>query len=235
MTAEQNSFGGASLGEASLGRPASRDRRRAVLLAAMASFFGLSACQALDFGEQIASRLPWNAAAAVSRTMADDAVVIDGVRFVPSSDPDDQMVGEASWYGPGFDGRRTANGETFDDAGLTAAHPSWDMPSLVRVTNLENGRTLILRVNDRGPVYGGRVIDVSERGAELLGFKSAGTAEVRIERLEPEILLAALPPGLPGDLAGQAAALDDEIAELLMEDLIPAELPVILGHDPLAR
>lgn len=96
-----------------------------------------------------------------------------------------QEHGEASWYGAGAHGRRTASGEIFDRFGMTAAHRTLPMDSVVRVTNLGNGRQITLRVNDRGPWGEGRIIDVSERAAELLGFKSAGLAQVRVELIEP--------------------------------------------------
>ncbi len=95
-------------------------------------------------------------------------------------------TGIASWYGPTFHGKRTANGEIFDQNELTAAHRTLQMPSLVRVTNLENGRSIVVRINDRGPFSKGRVIDVSKRSAELLGFKAKGTAKVRLDLLGPE-------------------------------------------------
>lgn len=91
----------------------------------------------------------------------------------------------SSWYGADFHGRKTANGEIYDMTQLTAAHPTLPMPSLVSVTNLENGRRLILRVNDRGPFVKGRMLDVSQRSAQLLGFYSAGVARVRLEFLGP--------------------------------------------------
>jgi rare lipoprotein A len=90
-------------------------------------------------------------------------------------------VGLASWYGPRFGGRPTANGETFDGGALTAAHPSLPLPSYVRVTNLDNGRSILLRVNDRGPYADGRLIDVSEYAANLLGFRGAGIAKVKVD------------------------------------------------------
>ena len=92
-------------------------------------------------------------------------------------------IGLASWYGRDFQGRRTASGEPFDMNALTAAHPTLPIPSDVRLTNLENGRSVVLKVNDRGPRAGGRVIDVSRRAAQLLGFEQAGTARVRVEPL----------------------------------------------------
>ncbi|HBH26015.1 MAG TPA: septal ring lytic transglycosylase RlpA family lipoprotein [Rhodospirillaceae bacterium] len=102
--------------------------------------------------------------------------------------------GEASWYGPGFHGKPTANGERFNARALTAAHPTLQLPCTVRVTNLENGRVVALRVNDRGPFAKGRLIDVSEAAAQVLGFKTAGTARVRVELLEPVSGRASAPP-----------------------------------------
>jgi peptidoglycan lytic transglycosylase len=90
-------------------------------------------------------------------------------------------VGLASWYGAGFHGRRTADGETFDKDSLTAAHPSLPLPCEVRVTNLANRRSLVVRVNDRGPYVGRRLIDVSARTAKLLGFYDRGLAKVKVE------------------------------------------------------
>lgn len=111
---------------------------------------------------------------------------VGGKRYYPTESYDYVETGIASWYGPGFDGKKTANGEIFDEDELTAAHKTLQMPSLVRVTNLDNGRSLIVRVNDRGPYARGRIIDVSKRAAELLGFKNKGTAKVRLEVLPKE-------------------------------------------------
>lgn len=90
-------------------------------------------------------------------------------------------IGTASWYGDDFHGRRTANGEIFDKASITAAHPTMPLPSYARVTNLRNNASIIVRVNDRGPYHGGRVMDVSQRVAEALDFKRFGTARVKVE------------------------------------------------------
>ena len=95
-------------------------------------------------------------------------------------------TGIASWYGPGFHAGNTANGEVYDQDELTAAHRTLQLPSLVRVTNLENGRSIVVRVNDRGPFKNGRIMDVSRRAADLLGFINKGTARVRIEVMESE-------------------------------------------------
>ena len=106
---------------------------------------------------------------------------VAGRVYVPEEDPNYRAEGMASWYGDDFHGRLTANGEVFDMASLTAAHPTLPLPSYVRVSNLSNGRSLIVRVNDRGPYAGNRIIDVSKRAAHLLGFTVSGTAWVRVE------------------------------------------------------
>ena len=107
--------------------------------------------------------------------------IVAGRVFVPQDNPNYRAYGVASWYGSDFHGRSTANGEIFDAEAITAAHPTLPLPSYVRVTNLSNGRSLILRVNDRGPYAGNRLIDVSKRAAYLLGFTVSGTAWVRVE------------------------------------------------------
>ncbi len=111
---------------------------------------------------------------------------INGQRYTPRENYSYDETGIASWYGPGFAGRRTANGEIFDPSELTAAHPTLPMPSLVRVTNLDNGKSVVVRINDRGPFVAGRIIDLSRRAAELLGFKRAGIAKVRVSILAVE-------------------------------------------------
>ena len=108
---------------------------------------------------------------------------IAGVWYYPQEDYEYDESGIASWYGAKFHGRRTANGEVYDMNALTVAHRTLPMPSFVRVTNLENGRSLILRVNDRGPFARGRIIDISRRGAQLLNFQRQGTARVRVQVL----------------------------------------------------
>jgi peptidoglycan lytic transglycosylase len=105
---------------------------------------------------------------------------IQGTWYYPREQPDYDETGVASWYGPTFYGHRTANGEVYTAADLTAAHRTLPLPVNVRVTNLDNGKSLIVRVNDRGPFAKGRIIDLSERAAELLGYKDKGTARVRV-------------------------------------------------------
>lgn len=123
---------------------------------------------------------------------------INGVWYHPAIDFDYRETGIASWYGPGFHGKQTANGEIYDQNLLTAAHRTLPMPSMVKVTNLENGRQLTLRVNDRGPFSRGRIIDVSSRAADLLDFKGQGVARVRVEILEDESRRLAAGSGATG-------------------------------------
>jgi len=111
---------------------------------------------------------------------------IKGVWYYPQVNYDYKETGIASWYGTKFHGRDTANGEVYDMNTLTAAHRTLPLPSFVRVTNLQNGRSIILRVNDRGPFAHSRIIDVSRRGAQLLGFHRQGTTRVRVEILANE-------------------------------------------------
>jgi rare lipoprotein A len=130
---------------------------------------------------------------------------VAGRVYVPEEDNGYRADGLASWYGDDFHGRLTANGEVFDMASLTAAHPTLPLPSYARVTNLGNGKSLIVRVNDRGPYHGNRLIDVSNRAAELLEFKGNGVARVRVEYVaraplegsDDRQLMATLRTGVP--------------------------------------
>ncbi len=109
-----------------------------------------------------------------------------GQSYTPREQYDYVETGIASWYGPGFHGSKTASGERYDQREMTAAHRTLQMPSLVRVTNLSNGKSVIVRVNDRGPFSKGRVMDVSELAARNLGMIGPGTAKVKIELLPAE-------------------------------------------------
>lgn len=111
--------------------------------------------------------------------------VINGVTYVPAEDPGYDRMGIASWYGTDFHGKQTANAELFDMGAITAAHPTLPLPSYVYATNLRNGRTLLVRVNDRGPYKPGRIIDLSRQSARLLGFESQGTTEIRVRYAGP--------------------------------------------------
>ncbi|WP_454628488.1 septal ring lytic transglycosylase RlpA family protein [Bradyrhizobium cenepequi] len=131
--------------------------------------------------------------------------MVAGRMYVPEEDASYRAEGLASWYGDDFHGRLTANGEVFDMSSLTAAHPTLPMPCYARVTNLRNGKSLIVRVNDRGPYHGNRLIDVSNKAAELLEFKGNGVARVRVEYVgraplegsDDRQLMATLRSGVP--------------------------------------
>jgi rare lipoprotein A len=138
---------------------------------------------------------------------------IAGKTYYPSEKPN-ASVGLASWYGSDFHGRRTANGEVFDRASLSAAHPTMPLPSYARVTNLRNAHSMIVRVNDRGPYHGGRVMDVSQRVAEALDFHRAGTTRVKVEWIgkadlagsdDAKLLATLRNDGQPASLEGFAA------------------------------
>jgi rare lipoprotein A len=111
---------------------------------------------------------------------------INGVWYYPHEDYSYDETGIASWYGADFHEKATANGEIFNKNELTAAHATLPLPTLARVTNLENGRSIVVRINDRGPFSGARIIDVTQRAAQLLGFENQGTAKVRVQVLADE-------------------------------------------------
>lgn len=111
-----------------------------------------------------------------------------GVWYVPAEQPGYEETGLASWYGDAFNGKPTANGELFDMYGVSGAHATLPMPSIVEVTNLENGRVLQVRMNDRGPFHPGRIIDLSRGAADKLGFAVKGTAKVRVRYVGPASL-----------------------------------------------
>jgi rare lipoprotein A len=111
--------------------------------------------------------------------------VVRGTTYTPQEDPDYVAQGTATWYGSDFHGRRTANGEIFSANAITGAHPTLPLPSYVRVTNLDNGRSLLVRINDRGPFVHGRVIDLSHRAAELLGYVGQGMTNVQVNYVSP--------------------------------------------------
>ena len=141
--------------------------------------------------------------------------VIAGETYVPSVPKSYSAVGTASWYGADFHGRKTANGELFDTASITAAHRTLPMPSYIRVTNVTNGRSIIARVNDRGPFHSKRLIDVSEPVAQALAFRTMGTAKVKVDYLgiapldgsdDGKLLASLRTDGKPAMLIGDARA-----------------------------
>jgi len=138
---------------------------------------------------------------------------VQGVWYYPREDFDYDESGIASWYGPDFHGKLTANGEQYDQMAVTAAHKTLPMPCLVRVTNLENGRALVVRINDRGPYVNGRIIDLSRRSAQLLGIEGKGTARVRVQILgdESRALAGKLKDANPASQPAVAAAPRDTV------------------------
>ncbi len=114
-----------------------------------------------------------------------DPYLAGGKWYTPVNDQAYDQVGIASWYGDFFHGRRTANGEIYDMNAMTAAHPTLPMPTYVTVTNMENGRSIVVRINDRGPYHDGRIIDLSHRAAELLGLYPKGSGMVRVRYVSP--------------------------------------------------
>lgn len=119
------------------------------------------------------------------RSMVGQPYQVAGRWYTPRVDTNYDKTGRASWYGENFHGRLTANGEVFDQNALSAAHPTLPLPSYVRVTNLENNRSLIVRVNDRGPFVADRLIDLSRRSADMLGYLNKGVARVRVQYVGP--------------------------------------------------
>ena len=111
---------------------------------------------------------------------------VKGEWYYPKEDYSYDETGIASWYGADFHGQKTANGEIYNKDELTAAHKTLPLPTLARITNLDNGKSIVVRINDRGPFVGTRLIDVSQRAAQLLGFENIGTAKVRVQVLADE-------------------------------------------------
>jgi rare lipoprotein A len=171
------------------------------------------------------------------REMVGRPYVVAGRTYFPQDNPRYAREGLASWYGPSFHGRLTANGEIFDRDAIAAAHPTMPLPSYARVTNLENGRSIIVRVNDRGPYHGNRIVDLSQRTAEVLDFRGKGTARVRVEyvkRASPNgsddrILLSSLrTDGLPATMPGPTPTL---LARAETRPEIPRQALALRSHD----
>ena len=158
-----------------------------ILLALSLGFQMLAGCSQTQLIAHTAKRIAKSESTnTIGKYKVGDPYKIKGIWYYPRVDYRYDKTGIASWYGPGFHGKKTANGEVYDQNALTAAHKTLPMPSMVQVTNLENGRSLRLTINDRGPFAHGRIIDVSRRGAQLLGFFKDGTARVRVQLMETE-------------------------------------------------
>ena len=152
--------------------------------------------------------------------------VVAGQTYVPKENPNGYVrEGLASWYGAAFHGRMTANGEVFDRHSIAAAHPTLPLPSYARVTNLENGYSMVVRVNDRGPYHAGRVMDISEEAARALDFHRKGTARVRVTYVGKASVAGSDDRKLLATLRtdGQPAGLRSPV---MVADLGPSEEPV---------
>jgi rare lipoprotein A len=174
--------------------------------------------------------------------------MVAGRNYVPEDNPDYAAEGMASWYGDDFHGRLTANGEVFDKEAVTAAHPTLPMPSYVRVTNLRNRKSLIVRVNDRGPFHSDRVIDLSHKAADLLGFRQNGVARVKVEYVgraslegsDDRKLIATLRQGEPAPTPVQVASAKPvmpsagPVRSALGAVPVPGQRPYSLGEPVLA-
>jgi len=167
-------------------------------LAGLAAVLALSACTTTPAPPVVVEEPPPPASGGGIYKVG-EPYQIAGVWYYPREDADYDETGIGSWYGAQFHGRLTANGEIFDRNGISAAHPTLPMPVNARVTNLENGRSIVVRINDRGPFVNGRIIDLSEKAAELLGYRIQGTARVQVT-----FLGRADPDGTRTLLAGEA-------------------------------
>jgi rare lipoprotein A len=166
---------------------------------------------------------------------------IAGHTYYPSENESYSAVGLASWYGDAFQGRRTANGEVYDKESISAAHPTMPLPSYARVTNLENGHSIVVRVNDRGPYHGGRVMDVSSRVADALDFKGAGTARVKVEYVgraslegsdDSKLLATLRVDGAPATLDGSPSISPVMVATDTVESVTKAFIPAPIRPQP---
>ncbi|HTC17889.1 MAG TPA: septal ring lytic transglycosylase RlpA family protein [Stellaceae bacterium] len=147
---------------------------------------------------------------------------IDGAWYYPNIDWSYDETGIASWYGSPFHGKYTANGELYDMNAVTGAHRTLPIPSIVQVTNLDNGRSIQVRINDRGPYARGRIIDVSRRAAQLLGFENIGTAKVRVQILVQETMQAqSLAQGNGGPDLAAAPLIALPVTKVRTESLTP--------------
>lgn len=159
-------------------------------------FVGLVAAFSLSAYASPAADTPTQAAATAQpdvvvqteplHTTANLSYKVAGKQYQPTKKIEQfSQTGKASWYGPGFHGKKTSSGERFDMNTLSAAHRTLPIPSYARVTNLSNGKSVVVRINDRGPFHGNRVMDVSKAAAKELGFIHTGTANVKVEQILP--------------------------------------------------
>ena len=175
----------------------SRAQKRAAFVTVLLASASLAACSTLP-APKLATRLPGAGAGATSPgTLPSGAggrykvglpYQVAGIWYTPKEEPDYDQTGTASWYGDDFHMKPTANGEIFDMHAVSAAHTTLPMPSIVEVTNLDNGRKIQVRLNDRGPFVGNRLIDLSHEAARQLGYDQKGLAHVRVKYVGPATL-----------------------------------------------
>jgi rare lipoprotein A len=163
------------------------------------------------------------------RELTGKAYQIAGRTYVPREDRSYSREGLASWYGAAFHGRRTANGEVFDRHSVSAAHPTMPLPSYARVTNVGNGRSMIVRVNDRGPYHGNRILDVSQSVADALAFRHMGTARVRVDYVGRAGLAGSDDRTLMASLRtdGRPATMPGTTQPVMVASAEPAPLPIL--------
>ncbi|MGL5116479.1 MAG: septal ring lytic transglycosylase RlpA family protein, partial [Beijerinckiaceae bacterium] len=166
---------------------------------------------------------------------------VAGRWYTPRDNPGYSATGPASWYGDAFHGRKTANGEVYDKHAYSAAHPTMPLPSYARVTNVRNGRSIVVRVNDRGPFHGGRIIDLSERVAYALEFKHLGTAQVKVDYLrrantrgsDDRMLVSTLrTDGAPANLPGETAPSLQPRETIMVAEAAPAPRATPIPRTP---
>jgi rare lipoprotein A len=184
----------------------------------VAFIFGaaLTACATSPAQMPVHSKRGWDGTTKIGKPYQ-----VAGVWYYPEDRKDYEEEGIASWYGADFHNRLTANGEIFDMNAVSAAHKTLPMPSYVTVTNLDNGREITVRVNDRGPFKPGRIIDMSRRAAQILGMDATGTARVRVKRIYPEN-------------APEVALAEGRAPRLAEDDLPPDLVPPAVPADTLA-
>ncbi len=174
------------------------------------SFAFISSCTETTYVAHVAKQIPFptDAPKSMGYYKIGTPYTIKNRQYYPAETFNHTEVGMASWYGPGFHRKQTANGEIFNKNDLTAAHRTLQLPSIIRVTNLKNGRSIILRVNDRGPFAHNRILDVSERAAASLGFKKDGITKIRMEVLPEESRYVAQAAKEKRDTTGYEVALN---------------------------
>lgn len=216
----------------------SKNRVILKLTALATAAFVLAACAETRFVMHTAKRLGNTANTSQGDYKVGKPYKIRGVWYYPAENFNYDRSGVASWYGPNFDGKPTANGETFDQWGVSAAHKTLPLPTVVRVTNLDNGRSLVVRINDRGPFVGDRIIDMSRRAAQLLGFEGQGTARVRVQVMaeESKILAQRAKSGQPSLASVDSPIKSDSVASqpvarqnlpVEVVELPPVQSPVV--------